>query len=144
MFQVKFNNGAVLTLRETSIKSGKKVLAVRPADQDRLSAFGFNVDLANVGGSLPTSGELLEDGKVVSTFSLERSVTKDFTDKKTGKVSPGGKPKVQNDTAATIKFGDDELTLKVRISQPQDSTANVNIRAIRSNSGGGAKLVSLA
>lgn len=126
--QVQFNTGKSITLRPTHGKKGQTFLAARPASEEIVSRFGFNVPMSLVSSndSLPTSAKIVNtDGnKVLGTVKLESGVT------------GTGHPKVSGDKAITVSVDGEDQQLKIeRISRPRSGTANLLIRSARPNGG---------
>jgi hypothetical protein len=119
---VEFDTGAKLPLRPTIAKSGNRFLAVRPKNEPRLTQYGVNVSIAEIGGKLPSRVRLVVDGQASDWAALVSGET----------IS--GNPKVSTADGGKILFDEVEQTLRARVSQPDKTRANLHILTARHRS----------
>ncbi len=127
---LKLNTGVTIPLRETTGKNGHKFYAVRPPTETIVSRFGFNYPLEMVGGKLPSSAQVVLDGSVIDTIKFDSGTTS--PNPNTGKG--GGNAKVTG-TSSELHLDNEVHVLKVRMSTPKATTANLLIRTARPTAG---------
>lgn len=125
VIEAHLDNGKTLPLRATTAKSGNIFYGVlaQKANGDRYySRFGVSVPLSLVGDPRQIKTIKVEG---VGTVPVTQTVTKDFVDRKTGKVKPGGKPRAEASRTFTGEDGE-EWEFSFRATLQSDDVVNVD------------------